>query len=65
MEPIQGEGGDNMPSDDFFRKLRDIAAKVRLRAIVFFLFEHDCFGHFFMRMKLIELAWYELLLVVG
>lgn len=29
VEPIQSEGGDNHASDDFFRKLRDIARKVR------------------------------------
>lgn len=28
IEPIQSEGGDNHASDDFFRKLRDIARKV-------------------------------------
>lgn len=28
VEPIQSEGGDNHASDDFFRKLRDIARKV-------------------------------------
>lgn len=30
VEPIQSEGGDNHASDDFFRKLRDIARKVRV-----------------------------------
>jgi hypothetical protein len=29
VEPIQSEGGDTHASDDFFRKLRDIARKVR------------------------------------
>lgn len=28
VEPIQSEGGDNHASDDFFRKLRNIARKV-------------------------------------
>ena len=28
IEPIQAEGGDNHASDDFFRKLRNIATKV-------------------------------------
>ena len=28
IEPIQSEGGDNHASDDFFRKLRDIARRV-------------------------------------
>lgn len=30
VEPIQSEGGDNHASDDFFRKLRNIARKVGL-----------------------------------
>ena len=28
VEPVQAEGGDNHASDDFFRKLRDIAQRV-------------------------------------
>ena len=28
IEPIQSEGGDNYASDDFFRKLRQIALDV-------------------------------------
>jgi len=28
VEPIQGEGGDNMASADFFQGLRDITIKV-------------------------------------
>lgn len=33
VEPIQSEGGDNHASDDFFRKLRDIARKVRVHGM--------------------------------
>lgn len=29
IEPIQAEGGDNHASPDFFRRLRNIARKVR------------------------------------